>query len=493
MRYVKLPIQNKLVLIVFVLSTVVTAFSIAASFFFDYKAEHEELDHSIAYVEATHLKPLSKLLWDYNETQIQTQLKSLSEAPQIAAISLQVVDTQDILSFKNENQNKLTGSNIKKVYQIIHESSGEVLGVLSIEYDRTHIYNKLWDKAVFIILSQSLKSIVLMFILLVLFKYIVARRLTEISRFLTAFNESKFESIDRRLFSKDKTGFFHNEFDEINEISRITLKMAHKMRRYRRASAQQLAQEKAISFQASKLAALGEMSSTIAHEINNPLSVISSRTQLLKKVLLALPGGHTEVSIKSLDAIERMTERVTKIIKTLRQVSRDASDEDYSDVSPDDLFQDLQLLVFEKARKSGIQIHIEATTAGVVRCRPTQIQQILTNLINNAVDAVEFLPEKWITLTCFEKTVAGNDYLVFQVKDSGAGLSDEVSKRVMQPFFTTKPRGKGVGIGLSISKRIAQEHQGDLVVDTSTANTCFELLLPLKNEDEYSLVTQQAA
>jgi signal transduction histidine kinase len=103
-----------------------------------------------------------------------------------------------------------------------------------------------------------------------------------------------------------------------------------------------------------------------------------------------------------------------------------------------------------------------------------QISQVILNLLNNAFDAIQDATDKWIKI----QTYIEHGQVQIRVTDCGHGISNEVAKKIMQPFFTTKPIGKGTGLGLSISKGIVEAHQGKLTIDTESKNTCFVITLP---------------
>jgi C4-dicarboxylate-specific signal transduction histidine kinase len=115
-----------------------------------------------------------------------------------------------------------------------------------------------------------------------------------------------------------------------------------------------------------------------------------------------------------------------------------------------------------------------------VPCREVQIAQIVMNLLQNAFDAVvETTGAKWIEV----KVHADADRVVVSVIDSGPGVPVEIRDRVMEPFFTTKPIGKGMGLGLSLARSIARQHGGDLTLGEHHGHTSFSLVLPLGKED----------
>ena len=110
-----------------------------------------------------------------------------------------------------------------------------------------------------------------------------------------------------------------------------------------------------------------------------------------------------------------------------------------------------------------------------IACRPTQIAQVLVNLINNSRDAVSNLNEKWIKVEV-DKT---DDNIIIAITDSGPGIPASVRAKMFNPFFTTKEVGVGTGLGLSISAGIIKSHNGQLRLASKSKNTRFEVVLPI--------------
>ena len=116
-----------------------------------------------------------------------------------------------------------------------------------------------------------------------------------------------------------------------------------------------------------------------------------------------------------------------------------------------------------------------------VRCQQVQITQVILNLLQNAFDAVRGMDsDKWIAVDV--KT--GHGALTLSVIDSGPGVLPELRHRIMEPFFTTKPVGQGTGLGLSVSRSIAESHGGHLRLGERKGHTCFSLILPVPKEDQ---------
>lgn len=207
----------------------------------------------------------------------------------------------------------------------------------------------------------------------------------------------------------------------------------------------------------SKMAALGEMSSGLAHEINNPLAIISGRIQMLKKQS-TMQVIDFESFGKSVEIIEKTTFRIAKIVKGLKTFARDGDNDDFSEGRITDLVEDTLSFCEARFKNHGVafKYDIEGIKGYLIECRLTQLSQVLLNALNNSYDAISHLEDKWIDLS-IEKI---DGKYVFRVTDSGSGIPLKVRAKLMQPFFTTKEVGKGTGLGLSLSKSIVEGHHG---------------------------------
>ncbi|MBK7891876.1 MAG: PAS domain S-box protein [Bdellovibrionales bacterium] len=238
---------------------------------------------------------------------------------------------------------------------------------------------------------------------------------------------------------------------------------------------EQRAQELRI-LQSSRMASLGEMASAIAHEINNPLAIISGQIDLLRSYVAkgAVPN---EKLMTAMERIDKMALRVAVIIRGLRTFSRDGSEDPIETVSLGALIDDTVALCQARFLNHRVNLVVNIdkdSRATDFECRPTQISQVLVNLLNNAFDAAKDRPERWVKLDA----ETFGDFVQICVTDSGAGIPPEIQDKVMQPFFTTKSIGEGTGLGLSISLGIVSSHDGKLSIDKTCPNTRFVILLP---------------
>jgi C4-dicarboxylate-specific signal transduction histidine kinase len=227
---------------------------------------------------------------------------------------------------------------------------------------------------------------------------------------------------------------------------------------------------------AGKMAALGEMAAGVAHEINNPLAIIAGRAGIL---LGMVEEGEIDKDFlkEGLSRIDATCLRIEKIVKGLRNFSRETSNDPMTLVEIGLIINDTLSLCRERVVKNNVNLTVEGVMGAELLCRPVQISQVLINLIGNSIDAIRDLQEKWIIIRVENK----NNRLIISVTDSGSGIAPEVADKMMQPFYTTKEVGKGTGLGLSISKGIVEAHEGEMAYTLHQGHTRFEMTFSEKS------------
>lgn len=227
--------------------------------------------------------------------------------------------------------------------------------------------------------------------------------------------------------------------------------------------------------QTAKLASLGEMAAGIAHEINNPMTIIQGRAQQILNATSMQPVDITRIS-EVAENIVKNVQRVAKIIRGLRAFARFNGDTEFQPASLDEIILETLDLCAERFKVHAVELRFVGADKGIqVSARGTQISQVLLNLLNNAFDAVsEKLSNRWVEIKVTEK----ENIVQICVTDCGSGISPEISERLFQPFFTTKSVDRGTGLGLSISHGIVADHGGRIYLDRTSTNTKFVIELP---------------
>lgn len=216
---------------------------------------------------------------------------------------------------------------------------------------------------------------------------------------------------------------------------------------------EQLEVERIKGIKMSKLASLGELSAGVAHEINNPLTVIHAAA----RSFASYANDPAKISAKFV-AIEAASTRIAKIVRGLEKFSRSSDKASVAPRSIAAIAREAIILTDSKAKRHDTLVSVDVKSPGMILCDEIEIEQVLVNLLSNAIDAVKNLAERWVKISVFE---SGSSVLV-RVCDAGKGIGSDVEHRLFEPFFTTKPVGEGTGIGLSIAKGILDEHNATI-------------------------------
>jgi signal transduction histidine kinase len=224
--------------------------------------------------------------------------------------------------------------------------------------------------------------------------------------------------------------------------------------------------ERLKSTQNAKLASLGEMSAGIAHEINNPLAIISGAVGLLSKFL-----DNPEKLSSKVETIKKSCDRIARIVKGLQKFSRSGDAASRQPHVLSKIVNEATYLTEIKSKLHSTPVTTDCKTDAYVFCNEVEIEQVLVNLISNAIDAVKTRPDKWVKVALYDD----DNSVVLRVTDAGPGIPENVRAKLFDPFFTTKKVGEGTGLGLSITKGILDEHKATITVVADSPNTCFEI------------------
>ncbi len=230
--------------------------------------------------------------------------------------------------------------------------------------------------------------------------------------------------------------------------------------------------------QAEKMTSLGQLAASVAHEINNPLSGVLIYTQLMAKKLKS-DNFAPDVALDYLFKMETELNRSTKLVRSLLDFSRQSVPE-FWEVDLNEIVDRSYDLGIHSAEMQNVRVLKELSPdLPKIVADFGQIQQVCTNLIMNAIQA---MPSGG-TLTI--STLSEGEQVLIEVTDTGVGISHDNMKKIFTPFFTTKKDQKGVGLGLAISYGIVQRHQGKIdIISKEGEGTTFRVFLPINHEEE---------
>jgi two-component system, NtrC family, sensor kinase len=237
---------------------------------------------------------------------------------------------------------------------------------------------------------------------------------------------------------------------------------------------------------ASRLAELGEMAAGFAHEINNPLQIMSTEVSLIRVLQAEMveagelrTGESYEQIADSIDQIKTQIDRCSRITASILKFGRQ------SEVQPEELnlstaIPEIIQMVQKKAEVHGIAVERRLPEGPIrVTADPSRLQQVMLNLLNNAMDAIIEARGSTGGAIFVSLATADNGTAAISVRDNGSGISAENMEKIFSPFFTTKPVGKGTGLGLSVCYGIVQQMGGLMEVSSTVGKgTTFSISLP---------------
>jgi len=231
--------------------------------------------------------------------------------------------------------------------------------------------------------------------------------------------------------------------------------------------------------QTDRLVSLGQLAASVAHEINNPISGVLNLSMLLQRIVdrnEQVPPERLPEFRRYLGQVVSETARVGRIVADLLAFSRRSRRADAL-ASMREIVEKTVTLVSHKLELGGVSLTLDLRDAEPsLRCDPSQMQQVVMNLLLNAAEATP--PGGSVTVATRIETAA--ERLVLEVSDTGSGMSPAIVDKIFDPFFTTKEEGKGVGLGLAVVYGIIQAHGGEIEVRSAVGQgTTFRVLLPL--------------
>jgi signal transduction histidine kinase len=240
----------------------------------------------------------------------------------------------------------------------------------------------------------------------------------------------------------------------------------------------ELEEMNSILIQTAKMKTIGQMSSAIVHEINQPLTAIKGYLELILN-FDDLPGS----SKKYFQIVCKSVDRLSEIAGKFKRFSRGSIDDPLSNISLNDSLKTLHEVLEHQFVKKEVEFSLDLEEGlPLIMGNDNNLQQVFMNLIVNALDAIEDEnackndPKKPVIKV---NTHSNNDHVIATVEDNGPGIPLEVRKKIFEPFFTTKSAGKGTGLGLAVIKSIIQHHKGKIEIESKDGmGTCFILTFP---------------
>ncbi|MCH7869539.1 MAG: GHKL domain-containing protein [Myxococcales bacterium] len=279
---------------------------------------------------------------------------------------------------------------------------------------------------------------------------------------------------------KDKKITYVPETD-LQEPVALLLKENSELKYSLKQKENELKESQAQLAQAGKLATLGTMGAGIAHELNNPLTVVSAEAD---EIIDALEGayGDENLVMECAKNIKHCADRMRIIVDHIRQYTRNEADDGWQKLNINDPINDSLILLKSQLENSGVNIKLQlGDNLPKIWGHTNKLESVFQNLMSNAKDAFDKITDDRVKQLTIISCQEDRGQITVKFKDNACGMSDEVKRNLFNPFYTTKEIDKGTGLGLSITKTNVKEHRGEIIMKSAKGKgTEFTLTFPLE-------------
>lgn len=469
------PLAQKFLVRILFFSSVVTLVLTSFQLIKEYTDDYSGIEHRIHEIEETNLETLSRSVWVLNKDQINLQLKGLVRIPDIAYIEL----TTDVGDVYKQGDPSGVNNPLERIYALKYknENTRYQLGQLKVIASLDDINANIREKFFIVLVSQATKTFIVSLFILYMFYKLIGQHLKQIVEYAENLN---LQSLEKPLVIHR----FKNDTEK-DEIDKIVNAMNDMRIRIKDEFAKTENLEKQVRHK-QKMESLGTLASGIAHDFNNILQGIFNSLFVL--------GQDPTVNKKSKEYIktsiqfgERGRDLVKKILLFCRNEESELKSEDINEV-----FNEAVGMI-KSTIPANINLAVNSRELGkIVNCDKTQLNQVIINLAVNAAQAMRdkgnLLELEMEQVTVDKSDVLSDElspgeYVKITVRDNGAGMNEEVRRRLFEPFFTTKAKGEGTGLGLSVAHGIVERHKGHIEVQSEMGiGTTFLVYLPISGD-----------
>lgn len=368
-----------------------------------------------------------------------------------------------------------------------HPAGTKVLGILDVTFNLEQVDRELASARLRLLAIFTIQILLISGLIVVFVRRFLQRPINQLIAAARRVSEMNLEESLNGRENQDELGELARSFDTmrerlrvaLHEITQFTQQLESKVQE--RTEQLKTAQQKLM--QNDRLASLGQLAASVAHEINNPVNSVLTLSMLMQRIMTdeGIPGGRVPEFRKYLGQIAGETTRVGRIVSDLLSFSR-RSKPQRAQADLNQIVVSTTSLISHKLTLSNIALDLQLDEQlPRVLCDASQMQQVVLNLVLNAAEATQKKAERRIEVRTRHNAAANTVEL--EVGDNGEGIPEANLPRIFDPFFTTKPEGKGVGLGLAVLYGIVQSHGGDVgVTSRAGKGTTFTVSLPLAPE-----------
>lgn len=463
-------LKKKLITAVLIVSSLTTAFMTAVSFYLDYQQEMDLLSKTVQQVETSALKSFEEALWNLNMSQVASLGTGVAQISEI--VSLEVFSENDEVVFSRVKQQDLPSRYlITKIYPLEYGESDtkEEIGKLKLIYSKHIMFSKLRVKALYFFISQGLKTLLVSFILFILFHILVTKHIIFLTKYLDQFRKtSKIKTIPPRT---------HHFPDETDKLADSIYQLALHVNKYNQETESQL---KSKSEELVKLVQFkGDFLASMSHEIRTPLNATIGFLELLEQELNTEKQSY--YLNKSLTSCELLINLINQVLY-LSKMEQGKMELQEQQADLNELLKK-SLSIFEKmADDKNIDLifktEIDPSTAKVL-IDAKKTSQIIINILGNAI---KFTENGSVTLI---SSLSDSQKMYIEITDTGAGIPEDQLESIFEAYQQVSSQldinPNGTGLGLAITKKILALMKGHISVSSKLGQgTTFKIEIPLK-------------
>lgn len=487
----------KLLIATWAISSFATLILTAAQLTLEYQKDFDKLQNNFLIIKNSYLDSMAEHLWSYDTRLLEIQLDGLSRLQGVSYLKLTADNKVIYESGKSD-----PSEDSYKSFEIHHKNTNELLGVLDVEIETKNLRERYFREAIWIFIRQAAKTLVVVFCLYFIFNRILVVHIQHIAEYLkNGFRENKNLSLNRPSHVEkdeldvlaDSINQFRIELLEANKkleqlnqelegkVQERTQELTNKNQSLEKAMTQ-IKRMQATLVAQERLASLGSLTASVAHEIRNPLNFVLNFSELL------IDSEDSEEIHEVSRVILKHSQRIDQIVRSMQILSGYESD----------LLETVD--INELVRKS-YQQTISSRSLGSSYVPPkvtyrladnvnasvysNSLQRALGNIIDNSIHALEkkVLSERDFHPELILSTALRGENVEISIRDNGVGISALLGEKIFDPFLTTKAPGEGSGLGLTVAFNIAQKHGGTLKYSSEFGQwTEFIMSLPVVHE-----------
>ncbi|MFB2659846.1 sensor histidine kinase [Shewanella mangrovisoli] len=531
-QFIKSPIGRHLTLSIILFSSLITLVTTAYQLINDYRGDVTRIDRVFSNIEKANLDVLAASIWVIDERLINTQLNGLIQLPDINYISIK----DDSGQSWNAGNEKPTHT-LNKVFSLVYKSPTDSInvGTLEVQVDMDAIYQRLYDKAILILLSNAIKTFLVAGFILFLVWYNITKHLDKLSNYCKRIDLDT--DVEPLAFDrKQKVDEFTQVADAINNMQSqlrgsfaalkrsktelqtaledrerlLTLERSYKeeLARQVKERTQELEQSltalkraQQVLVEQEKMAALGGLVSGVAHEINTPIGICltAASTQLshIEELIELIHSEHAtldEINAildeyqESCELIVRNISKASSLIQKFKTIAIDRSHEEHQCINLQRQLKEIlesTLIMYPKVRA---QTQLQVNSALNIQTNVSLLNQIVSNILSNAfTHAFQDREDNLIQITAKLE----QEHVNISIENNGIAIPPEVAEHMFEPFFTTSRSKGGTGLGLSAAFNAATLLKGTMnyQADSQLGGAQFNIRIPLTQCDSPKLTT----